>query len=67
MLTIASSQAVRSQLTEAQKIAGGSGSELDIAEAKIEIEVRSSCTHTQASRCSDSRAQVLESLQASLK
>ncbi|KAL2074534.1 hypothetical protein VTL71DRAFT_8312 [Oculimacula yallundae] len=30
---------VRSQLSEAQKIAGGSGSEQDIAEAKIEIEV----------------------------
>lgn len=32
-------QAVRSQVTEAQKIAGGSGSEQDIAEAKIELEV----------------------------
>jgi F-type H+-transporting ATPase subunit delta len=32
-------EAVRSQLSEAQKIAGGSGSEQDIAEAKIEIEV----------------------------
>lgn len=32
-------QAVRSQITEAQKIAGGSGSEQDIAEAKIELEV----------------------------
>ena len=31
-------QAVRSQITEAQKIAGGSGSEQDIAEAKIELE-----------------------------
>lgn len=30
---------VRSQISEAQKIAGGSGSEQDIAEAKIEIEV----------------------------
>lgn len=30
---------VRSQLSEAQKIASGSGSEADIAEAKIEIEV----------------------------
>lgn len=30
---------VRSQIAEAQKIAGGSGSEIDIAEAKIEIEV----------------------------
>lgn len=33
-------EAVNSQLSEAQKIAGGSGSEQDIAEAKIEIEVR---------------------------
>lgn len=32
-------QAVRSQMTEAQKIASGSGSEQDIAEAKIELEV----------------------------
>ncbi|RDL40670.1 Epsilon subunit of F1F0-ATP synthase N-terminal [Venustampulla echinocandica] len=31
--------AVRSQISEAQKIAGGSGSEQDIAEAKIELEV----------------------------
>lgn len=35
-----SADAVRSQITEAQKIAGGSGSEQDIAEAKIELEVR---------------------------
>ncbi|KAH8595591.1 ATP synthase delta chain [Bisporella sp. PMI_857] len=32
-------EAVRSQIAEAQKIAGGSGSEQDIAEAKIELEV----------------------------
>ena len=32
-------EAVRSQIAEAQKIVGGSGSEQDIAEAKIEIEV----------------------------
>jgi F-type H+-transporting ATPase subunit delta len=32
-------EAVRSQITEAQKIAGGSGSEADIAEAKVELEV----------------------------
>ncbi|KAG8526900.1 uncharacterized protein KY384_008329 [Bacidia gigantensis] len=35
-----SSDAVRSQITEAQKIANGSGSEQDIAEAKIELEVQ---------------------------
>lgn len=34
-----SAEAVRSQIAEAQKIAGGSGSEADIAEAKIELEV----------------------------
>ena len=33
------SQGVRSQIAEAQKIAGGNGSEQDIAEAKIELEV----------------------------
>ncbi|KAI9888934.1 MAG: delta subunit of the central stalk of mitochondrial F1F0 ATP synthase, atp16 [Vezdaea aestivalis] len=34
-----SSEAVKAQITEAQKIAGGSGSEQEIAEAKIELEV----------------------------
>ncbi|KAF2203134.1 ATP synthase subunit delta, mitochondrial [Delitschia confertaspora ATCC 74209] len=34
-----SAEAVRNQLAEAQKVASGSGSEQDIAEAKIEIEV----------------------------
>jgi F-type H+-transporting ATPase subunit delta len=34
-----SADAVRSQISEAQKIANGSGSEQDIAEAKIELEV----------------------------
>lgn len=32
-------QGVRSQIAEAQKIAGGNGSEQDIAEAKVELEV----------------------------
>ena len=45
-LISSSPQAVRSQITEAQKIAGGSGSEQDIAEAKIELEVRDSFTPT---------------------
>ena len=36
-----SAEAVRSQIAEARKIAGGSGSEQDIAEAKIELEVSS--------------------------
>ncbi|KAL9021000.1 MAG: hypothetical protein Q9185_001827 [Variospora sp. 1 TL-2023] len=34
-----SAEAVRSQIIEAQKIAGGSGGEQDVAEAKIELEV----------------------------
>ena len=34
-----SSEAIKAQLAEAQKIANGSGSEQDITEAKIEIEV----------------------------
>lgn len=34
-------QAVRNQIAEAQKIASGNGSEQDIAEAKIELEVSS--------------------------
>ena len=34
-----SAEAVRNQIAEAQKVASGSGSEQDIAEAKIEIEV----------------------------
>ncbi|THW15917.1 epsilon subunit of F1F0-ATP synthase N-terminal domain-containing protein [Aureobasidium pullulans] len=34
-----SAEAVRNQIAEAQKIASGSGSEQDIAEAKIELEV----------------------------
>lgn len=33
-----SAESVRNQLAEAQKIANGSGSEQDIAEAKIEVE-----------------------------
>lgn len=33
-----SAEAVRAQISEAQKVASGSGSEQDIAEAKIELE-----------------------------
>lgn len=33
------SKAVRNQISESQKIAGGNGSEQEIAEAKIELEV----------------------------
>ena len=34
-----SAEAVRSNLAEAQKVAGGSGSEEEVAEARIELEV----------------------------
>lgn len=40
-----SDEAVRSQISEASKIAGGSGSEQDIAEAKIELEVSLQLKH----------------------
>lgn len=39
-------QAIRNQISEAQKIASGSGSEQDIAEAKIELEVRISAINS---------------------
>jgi F-type H+-transporting ATPase subunit delta len=35
-----SSEAIRAGIAEAQSVASGSGSEQDIAEAKIELEVR---------------------------
>ena len=60
-----SAEAVRSQIAEAQKIAGGSGSEQDIAEAKIELEVSCAGWSTQVNELM--RLQVLESLQAALK
>lgn len=59
-----SAEAVNSQVNEAQKIANGSGSEQDIAEAKIELEVRS--IFLRSNHETDS-SQVLESLQAALK
>ena len=43
-------QAVRNQIAEAQKIASGSGSEQDIAEAKIELEVRRTPVYTNIRR-----------------
>lgn len=55
---------VRSQISEAQKIAGGSGSEQDIAEAKIELEVSFKGFMTEHILIV---VQVLESLQAVLK
>lgn len=64
-----SSESVKSQISEAQKIAGGSGSEQDIAEAKIELEVSRFDVPWYVLRDTDLCAspQVLESLQASLK
>lgn len=35
-----SAEAVRNQIAEAQKVVNGGGSEQDVAEAKIELEVR---------------------------
>lgn len=35
-----SADAIKAQVAEAQKVASGNGSEQDIAEAKIELEVR---------------------------
>lgn len=59
-----SEEAVKSQLSESQKIASGSGSEQDIAEAKIEIEVSRT---TYSFRPWSDPVQVLESLQAAMK
>jgi F-type H+-transporting ATPase subunit delta len=60
-----SAEAVRSQIAEAQKIAGGGGSEQDIAEAKIELEV--SLDSLVGMHILIRAPQVLESLQAALK
>lgn len=59
-------QAIRNQVAEAQKIAGGSGSEQDITEAKIELEVRIMVISSFAT-LTDSFSQVLETLQAHVK
>lgn len=59
------SQAVRNQIAEAQKIASGGGSEQDVAEAKIELEVRSKFVRVFGYMLTFK--QVLESLQANLK
>ncbi len=60
-----SADAVRAQIAEAQKVASGSGSEQDIAEAKIELEV--SLQPWTAFMLLLTEQQVLESLQAHLK
>lgn len=61
-----SAEAVRNQISESQKVAGGSGSEQDIAEAKIELEV---CLQSVYRVMSSGLTleKVLESLQAALK
>jgi F-type H+-transporting ATPase subunit delta len=59
-----SDEAVKSQISEASKIAGGSGSEQDIAEAKIELEVS---TRLNLASIDTHHWQVLESLQAAMK
>jgi F-type H+-transporting ATPase subunit delta len=60
-----SPEAVRAQIAEAQKVASGSGSEQDVAEAKIELEV--SFPPRKPSLQLLTAHQVLESLQAHLK
>lgn len=60
-----SQEAVNSQISEASKIAGGGGSEQDIAEAKIELEVHVLYATT-ISKVTN-MPQVLESLQAAMK
>jgi len=59
-------QAVRNQIGEAQKVAGGGGSEVDRAEAAIELEVWEMTIHEQLHGTTDT-LQVLESLQAALR
>ena len=59
-----SDEAVKSQINEASKIANGGGSEQDIAEAKIELEVSGYPIMTAAML---TEVQVLESLQAAMK
>lgn len=62
-----SAEAIKSQIAESQKIANGNGSEQDIAEAKIELEV---CRHPDTPRqpaAPDPRSQVLETLAAHVK
>jgi len=44
-----SPEAVKAQISEAQKVASGHGSEQDIAEAKIELEVRCLSPHVPCS------------------
>lgn len=61
-----SAEAVKSQIAEAQKVANGNGSEQDIAEAKIELEVRAIIPHLNTMAIY-LQLQVLESLQAALK
>ena len=60
-----SAEAVKNQIAEAQKIASGNGSEQDIAEAKIELEVCHCFCALPNSKLTV--YQVLESLQAVLK
>jgi F-type H+-transporting ATPase subunit delta len=60
-----SAEAVRAQIAEAQKVVNGGGSEQDIAEAKIELEV--SCCSSSGTSAAANSGQVLESLQAHLK
>jgi hypothetical protein len=46
-----SADAVKHQIAEAQKIADGSGSEADVAEAKVELDVSQSRRLIQSNMC----------------
>lgn len=61
-----SADAIKAQITDAQKVANGSGSEQDIAEAKIELEVSRSWFHL-IRHVADPCVQVLETLAAHVK
>lgn len=62
-----SADAIRSQIAEAQKVANGSGSEQDIAEAKIELEVSIPNERPLSNKSDINSEQVLETLAAHVK
>lgn len=62
-----SAEAIRAQIAEAQKIANGTGSEQDIAEAKIELEVSLVSMRFRSRMVLLTHAQVLETLAAHVK
>lgn len=55
-------EAVRSQLSEAQKVASGNGSAIEIAEANVEIEVSHAIQPTPGSSLKEERLLTIEKL-----